>query len=60
MNNPTDKIRNSLRKREEAIIRHNERREIFLKTKKEITKDIEAAKKIWNQTKNQVPQTEFE
>jgi len=60
MNHLTDKIRKSLRKREEAIIRLNERRRVFLKTKKEITEDIEAAKKIWNETKNQLPKTEFE
>jgi hypothetical protein len=60
MNNPTDKIRKSLKKREEAIIRLNERRKVFLKTKKEITEDIEAAKKIWSETKNQLPKTEFE
>jgi hypothetical protein len=59
MNDPKNTIRYSLLKREEAIIKFNERRKAFLLAKEQMTKEIEEARTIWKNTLEQLPKQEF-
>ena len=59
MNNAKNTIRYSLLKREEAIIKFNERKQAFLLAKEQMTEEIEAARTIWKNTLEQLPKQEF-
>jgi hypothetical protein len=59
MNKAKSTIRYSLLKREEAIIKFNERKKAFLLTKEQMIKEIEEARTIWNKTLEQLPKQEF-
>jgi len=59
MNNAKNTIRYSLLKREEAIIKFNERKKTFLLAKEQMTKEIEEARIIWKNTLEQLPKQEF-
>ena len=59
MNSAKNTIRYSLLKREEAIIKFNERRKAFLAAKVQMTKEIEEAHTIWKNTLEQLPKQEF-
>ncbi len=59
MNNVINNIRRSLLKRQEALSRFKARKEAFLLTKEQITKDIEEARNIWKSTVEHLPKSEF-
>ena len=59
MKDPGNKIIQSLKKRQEALIRFNARKEAFLLAKVQITRDIEEARKIWENTLEQLPNQPF-
>jgi len=59
MNNAGNNIRNSLQKRQEALTRFKARKDAFLLTKRQITKDIEEARNIWKNTLEKLPRQEF-
>jgi len=60
MDNVVNNIRKGLLKRQEAINRHNTRKEAFLKARERIIKNIEEARDIWKKTLEQLPKTEFQ
>ena len=55
MNNPGNNVRKSLLKNQEALNRFKARKEAFLLEKKQIQKEIEEAKSIWESTVKQLP-----
>lgn len=59
MNNTGNTIQKSLQKRQDAIIRHVERKKAFLIRKEEMIRDIEEARIIWINTMEQLPQSDF-
>jgi len=59
MNNAGNNIRNSLLKRQEAMARHNARKEEFMKERERIIQDIEEARNIWENTLELLPKQEF-
>ena len=59
MNNAGNNIRNSLLKRQEAMARHNDRKEEFMKERERIIQDIEEARNIWENTLELLPKQEF-
>ncbi len=59
MNNPGNNIRKSLLKSQEALNRFKARKEAFLLEKKQILKEMEEAKNIWENTVKQLPNQEF-
>jgi hypothetical protein len=59
MNNPGNNIRKSLLKTQEALNKFKARKEAFLLEKKQILKEIEEAKSIWESTVKQLPNQEF-
>jgi hypothetical protein len=52
-------IKRSIIKRQEALERFQAKRREFLITKEQITKDIEEARIIWNETLKQIPRQPF-
>ncbi|NQU52394.1 MAG: hypothetical protein HQ522_07625 [Bacteroidetes bacterium] len=59
MNDPGKNIRKSLLKNQEALNSFKARKEAFLLEKKQILKEIEEAKSIWESTVKQLPNSEF-
>lgn len=59
MNNAGNNIRKSLLKRQEALDKFKARKESFLLAKKQIAKDIEEARTIWEKTLEQLPNRPF-
>ena len=59
MDNAVNNMRKSLLKRQEALARHNARKEEFVKARERITKDIEEARNIWKNTMEHLPKSEF-
>ncbi|MBE3036137.1 MAG: hypothetical protein IMZ70_03515 [Candidatus Atribacteria bacterium] len=59
MNNAGNNIRNSLLKRQEAMARHNARKEKFMKEGERIIQDIEEARNIWKSTLKQFSNQPF-
>ena len=59
MNNAQNTIRYSLLKREEALLKFNDRKKTFLLAKAQMTKEIEEARIIWKNTLKQLPKQEF-
>jgi len=59
MNDPGNKIRNSLVKRQDAFTRFKVKKETFLLDRERIRKDIEEARAIWKETLEQLPDQEF-
>ena len=55
MNNTGDTIRRSLLKRQDALNKFKAKNEAFFMTKKQILKEIEEAKTIWERTIEQLP-----
>jgi hypothetical protein len=55
MNKPGEAIRRSLLKRQEALSKFKAMNEAFFMTKREILKEIEEAKTIWEHTIEQLP-----
>ena len=55
MNNPGDTIRRSLLKRQDALNKFKAKNEAFFMAKKQILKEIEEAKTIWERTIEQLP-----
>jgi hypothetical protein len=55
MNNPGDTIRRSLSKRQDALNKFKAKNEAFFIAKKQILKEIEEAKTIWEHTIEQLP-----
>lgn len=60
MNNPGEKIRLSLLKRQEAYKIFTERKAEFLILKEQVNKDIEDARSIYMSAMSQLPKSEFE
>jgi hypothetical protein len=54
MNNPGETIRCSLLKRQDALNKFKAMNEAFFVTKKEILKEIEEAKTVWDRTLEQL------
>ncbi len=52
-------IRNSMIKRQAALERFRERKIAFLTAREEITKEIEEARTIWEETLKQLPNLPF-
>ena len=59
MNDPGKNIKKSLLKNQEALNSFKARKEAFLFEKKQILKEIEEAKSIWESTVKQLPNSEF-
>lgn len=59
MNNTGNAIRESLQKRQEAIIKHVVRKKAFLTLNEQMKRDIEEARLIWIKTLEQLPKSEF-
>ena len=59
MKNAGDSIKRSILKRQEAIERFQAKRIEFLIAKEQITKDIEEARIIWQNTLKQLPVRTF-
>jgi hypothetical protein len=59
MKNVSDSVKKSLLKRKEAMERFVTKKETFLLSKAQITRDIEEARIIWMQTLEQLPFHEF-
>ena len=59
MNSAANNIINSLLKRQEALYKFKARKEAFLLAKKQIIRDIEEARNIWEKTLEQLPIQEF-
>jgi len=59
MNNAENNIRKGLLKRQEAMEKHIARKKAFLVAKKQLIKDIEQVRIIWNNTLDQLPKSEF-
>ena len=59
MKNAGDSIKRSIQKRQEAIERFQAKRIEFLIAKEQITKDIEEARIIWQNTLKQLPVRTF-
>jgi hypothetical protein len=59
MNNPGNNIRRSLLKSQEALNKFKARKEAFLIEKKQILKELEEAKNIWESTVKQLPNQDF-
>ena len=59
MKNVETKLKQSLLKRQEALIKFKARKEAFLLAKEQITRDIEEARIIWRQTLEQLPDQPF-
>jgi len=55
MNNTGDTIRRSLLKRQDALNKFKAKNEAFFMAKKQILKEIEEAKTIWERTIEQLP-----
>jgi len=60
MNDPTDHLRRSLQKRQEALDRFRKLQKNFLLAKEQIIKEIEEARAIWEETKKQLPEQGFD
>ncbi|MEI6433683.1 MAG: hypothetical protein WCP32_02485 [Bacteroidota bacterium] len=60
MTNVADKLRNSLKKRQDALIKYKNLKDAFLLSKEAIIKDIEEARSIWQKTLKQLPKSDFE
>jgi hypothetical protein len=59
MTNTGNSIRESLQKRQEAIIKHVTRKRAFLTLNEQMKRDIEEARLIWIKTLEQLPKSEF-
>ena len=59
MKNVETKLKQSLLKRQEALIKFKARKEAFFLAKEQITRDIEEARSIWKQTLEQLPEQPF-
>jgi hypothetical protein len=59
MSRTGDSVRMSIQKRMEALDHFKKKREEFLLAREEIIKDIEAARQIWRETLEQLPNQEF-
>jgi hypothetical protein len=59
MNNTGNTIRDSLKKRQEAILKHIERKKAFLERKEQMLKEMQEARLIWKNLMDQLPHTEF-
>ena len=59
MKNLGNNISESLQKRIDAMAKQNARRLEFVNKKEKIIADIEEAGKIWRDTMDQLPKTEF-
>jgi len=60
MDNAVNNMRKSLLKRQEAMVKHNARKEEFVNARERIIQDIEEARNIWRKTMEQLPKTEFQ
>ena len=60
MDNAVNNIRKGLLKRQEAMAKHNARKEEFVKAREMIIQEIEEARNIWKKTMEQLPKTEFQ
>ena len=60
IDNAVNNIRKGLLKRQEAMAKHNARKEEFAKAREIIIQDIEEARTIWIKTMEQLPKTEFQ
>jgi len=52
-------IRRSILKRQEALEQFHKKRKAFLLAKEQITRDIEEARKVWQNTLAQLPKQPF-
>jgi hypothetical protein len=59
MSRTGDSVRLSIQKRMEALDHFKKKREEFLLDREEIIRDIEAARQIWRETLEQLPNQEF-
>jgi len=59
MDNAVNNMRKSLLKRQEAMVKHNARKEEFVNARERIIQDIEEARNIWRKTMEQLPKQEF-
>ncbi|MCX6279105.1 MAG: hypothetical protein NT004_13570 [Bacteroidetes bacterium] len=60
MTNVADKLRISIKKRQDALIRYKNLKDAFLLSKEAIIKDIEEARSVWQKTLTQLPKSDFE